>query len=144
MEQIETLNVQITTNQKLKIKVDSNYVIIKGLTKVEPSWNAEVETFSTFEMEGWSDAQKVGMGLSFSFEGYEVPGDPGNDAIVAAIPKMGNEGNGQFQYNFANGAVMEFAGVIEGNWGGGEVKKLSPISGTITVKGIPNITDADA
>ncbi len=141
---MNTLNVQLTNNQRLYVKTTGDeYVVVGGLTKAEPSWKAEVKTYSTFEMEGWSDSEKTGMALSFAFEGYELPGDAGNDAIVAAIPKMGSAGNLDFKYLFPSGESMTFSGCVEGNYGGGSTNDLSPLSGTITCKGKPEWQEAE-
>lgn len=137
MASIETLNIDLLTNQKLEIKIDEDWTIIKGLTKIERNYQTEKETFSTFEMEGYSDSNKTGFALSWTVDGYVVSNDAGNCALVAKIPCLGSEGNGEFRYTGANGKKMTFAACVEGNYGTGETKKLSPLSVTLTVKGKP-------
>lgn len=135
---METLKIDLLTNQKLEIETsDSTYTVIKGLTKIERNYQTEKETFSTFEMEGYSDSNKTGFALSWTVEGYVVSNDPGNEALVAKIPLLGDAGNAKFRYTGANGKAMTFAACVEGNYGTGETKKLAPLSVTLTVKGKP-------
>lgn len=135
---METLKIDLLTNQKLEIETaESTFVQIKGLTKIERNYQTEKETFSTFEMEGYSDSNKTGFALSWSVEGYVVSNDPGNEALVAKIPLLGDAGNANFRYTGANGKAMKFAACVEGNYGTGETKKLAPLSVTLTVKGKP-------
>ena len=57
---METLKIDLLTNQKLEIETsDSTYAVIKGLTKIERNCQTEKETFSTFEMEGYSDSDII-------------------------------------------------------------------------------------
>lgn len=142
MNQIETLDIALLTNQRLEIEIEDTYTIIKGLTKIERNFQTEKETFSTFEMEGYSDSNKTGFALSWTVEGYVVDNDPGNEALVAKIPELGSAGNANFRYTGANGKQMVFAAVVEGNYGTGETKKLSPLSVTLTVKGKPQAVEA--
>lgn len=139
--QIETLNIPLLTNQKMEIMIEEAWTLIKGLTKIERNFQTEKETFSTFEMEGYSDSNKTGFALTYTLEGYEVENDPGNVALVAKVDKLGSEGNAEFRYTGANGKQMIFAACVEGNYGTGENKKLSPLSITLTVKGKPQTVE---
>lgn len=140
---LDNLATNLGSNSELRIMVGQNYVPIKGLTSVTPSFAFDINDTKPYVLKGDTHSTKTGRQITIAFEGLEVPSDPGTAALVDYFPKLGNDGNAQFAYQFTDGSVMEFIAAVEGQKGQHSgPNSEATITGTLHITGTPEFTDA--
>lgn len=141
---LENLATNLGSNSELQIMVGEKYVPIKGLTSVTPSMSFDVNDTKPYILKGDTHSTKTGRTFTIAFEGLEVPSDPGTKALTDYFPKIGNDGNAQFCYQFTDGSTMEFIAAVEGQKGQHNgPNSEATITGTLHITGTPEFSDAE-
>ena len=115
---------------------------IAEMTSLEASFDPTVETWYSFEQEGYQSALKTGIAMSFSTEVKRSHGDTGNDALADTMFEVGEDCNKQFQWTMPNNDVVVFDAVVSVESTGGETTAVETMSVSFTVIGKPVITPA--
>lgn len=130
---------------RLKIeKTTGSFEVIPGLTSITPENSKTVETFFTFENEGWQDAFVTSAAFKLSASGVRKIGDEIQDKIAALYDKIGTDCELKTQWVRSDGKILEFTGVFDvKNIGGGDANGQEKIEFDLYCKGKPEIKDAE-
>lgn len=138
---------------KNKFKIGKNG---RGSTAEDMVTIAELETFevsidgntvewSPLEMEGWLRRMVTGKALTVTLSGKRHIGDPGNDYVAASAWGTGDSCASKFEWEFPDGAKLEFDCVLNvTNPGGGEGRDVAGLEFEALSDGKPIYTPAPA
>lgn len=97
--------------------------------------------WSPMEAEGWVRRMVTGKALTISMSGKRHIGDAGNDYVASAAWSTGAGCDSQFEWEFPDGAKLEFDCVLNvTNPGGGESRDGAPLEFEVLSDGKPKFT----
>lgn len=114
-----------------------NYVGIKNMTALNPSFDKTVETYFAFDDRGYQEALATGIAMSFTSEVKTDYSDPGNLSLHNTMFEIGEACNRRFEWSMPNGTVVKFTAVVAVDSVGGETTNIDTMNVTLTVKGKP-------
>lgn len=131
--------------ENLRAKLSEAATVIKGITNITPAISGKIQTFSTYDDEGWDNSLVTGKSGKITVDAYRVFGDPGNDAIAAMAFLTGEDCNMEFEYEFADGRVLSFSAAVDvTSFSGGAPTDLIPMKFDLYIQGKPTISEPTA
>ena len=103
-----------------------------------------VEEWVPFEQEGWTRRLLTAKSITISVNGKRNIGDTGNDHIAGLFMTSGQAAQGDFQWTFPDGGVLEFDDAVINitNMGAGDSTAVAPLEFEIMSNGKPTWTPA--
>ena len=103
-----------------------------------------VEEWVPFEQEGWTRRLMTAKSITISVNGKRNVGDTGNDAVATKFMTSGQDAQGDFQWTFPDGGVLEFDDAVVNitNMGAGDSTAVAPLEFEIMSNGKPTYTPA--
>lgn len=103
-----------------------------------------VEEWVPFEQEGWTRRLMTAKSITISVNGKRNVGDTGNDAVATKFMTSGQDAQGDFQWTFPDGGVLEFDDAVVNitNIGAGDSTAVAPLEFEIMSNGKPTYTPA--
>lgn len=122
---------------------ESNLKPIADMESSSVSIDGNVEEWSPFDAEGWTNRLVTSKSITISVSGKRNIGDSGNDYIESVALKTGENCNTTFVWSFPSGAKLVMPCVINvTEWGSGESKSVAPLAFDAMSKGKPTFTAA--
>lgn len=119
--------------------------LIRGLETFSPAINANTETWSPMDEEGWERNQVTGKGLTISLSGKRQYGDAGNDYVASLMTGVGTSVQSKFKWEMPSGATLEGDCVINVTTpAGGDSTTIDSLELEILSDGKPTYTPASA
>jgi hypothetical protein len=115
--------------------------VIGGLETFSPQFDANLETWTPLDSEGWQKNLVTGKSFAISLSGKRVYGDAGNDYVAGTMLLMGAACKTKFKWELPNGATLAFdASISLSTPGGGDSTNVDAIEFTVTADGKPAYT----
>lgn len=138
-------NVFPVFNNKLKVKVEEEFVPIAEMESFSVAIDGKVEEWSPMDAEGWTKRLVTGKGLTIGLKGKRCIGDKGNDYIASRSFKTGQDCNTEFQWEMPSGTTLEMDCVINvTNPGGGDSTAVDGLEFDVLSNGKPTVKDGAA
>ena len=103
-----------------------------------------VEEWTPFEQEGWRRRLMTAKSITLTVNGKRNVGDTGNDFVAGLFMTSGQNAQADFQWTFANGAILELDDAVVNitNMGAGDSTAVAPLEFEIMSNGKPTYTAA--
>lgn len=101
-----------------------------------------VEEWHPFEQEGWVRRLMTAKSITLSVQGKRNIGDTGNDFVAALFMNSGQDAQGDVQWTFPDGGVLELDDAVINitNMGAGDSTAVAPLEFEIMSNGKPTWT----
>lgn len=101
-----------------------------------------VEEWHPFEQEGWVRRLMTAKSITLSVQGKRNIGDTGNDFVAALFMNSGQDAQGDVQWTFPGGGVLELDDAVINitNMGAGDSTAVAPLEFEIMSNGKPTWT----
>lgn len=103
-----------------------------------------VEEWVPFEQEGWTRRLMTAKSITLTVNGKRNIGDTGNDYVAGLFMNSGQAAQGDFQWTFPDGGVLQFNDAVVNitNMGAGDSTAVAPLEFEIMSNGKPTYTPA--
>lgn len=103
-----------------------------------------VEEWVPFEQEGWTRRLMTAKSITLTVNGKRNIGDTGNDYVAGLFMNSGQAAQGDFQWTFPDGGVLQFTDAVVNitNMGAGDSTAVAPLEFEIMSNGKPTYTPA--
>lgn len=129
---------------QFKVKVGNEYKTIADMETFSVSIDNGVEEWHPFEQEGWVRRLMTAKSITLTVNGKRNIGDAGNDHIAGLFMTSGQDAQGDVQWTFPDGGVLELADSVINitNMGAGDSTAVAPLEFEIMSNGKPTYTPA--
>lgn len=104
---------------KLRIKINEEYVLIPQITSLDVETSGTIQSWKPFELLGWDDHLKTGNSRKYVVVAIRDYGNIASDTIAKCKDKDGENVVFEFEYEFPDGEVIEFTGLVHTTKDGG-------------------------
>lgn len=129
---------------QFKVKAGSTYATIADMETFSVSIDNGVEEWTPFEQEGWKRRLMTAKSITLTVNGKRNIGDAGNDYVAGLFMANGQAAQGDFQWTFPDGGVLEMTNAVVNitNMGAGDSTAVAPLEFEIMSNGKPTWTPA--
>lgn len=119
------------------------FMDVADLETVTFSPETNIETYNSYDAEGWQKALATGKSLKITISGKRSKDGAGNDALAALVLKNGHDCDVIVQVGFPTGETYEIPAVADvKNIGGGDANDIGGLEVEFTSNGKPTETKA--
>lgn len=122
----------------------ASYATIADMETFSVSIDNGVEEWVPFEQNGWTRRLMTAKSITLTVNGKRNIGDAGNDYVAGLFMNSGQAAQGDFQWTFPDGGVLEFKDAVVNitNMGAGDSTAVAPLEFEIMSNGKPTYTPA--